>query len=101
MLERAQVLHVARLARLKLSDDEVERMGAELSKVLDHVEKIRELDLDGVPPTSHALDIAGVLRADEPVPSLPVEIVLESAPEPVETPAGRGFGVPSPGPATE
>ena len=97
MLERAQVLHVARLARLELTDAEVERMGAELSKVLDHIEKIRELDLEGVPPTSHVIEIGGVLRADEPRPCLPVDVVLEQAPEPVETPAGRGFGVPSPG----
>jgi aspartyl-tRNA(Asn)/glutamyl-tRNA(Gln) amidotransferase subunit C len=99
MLERAQVLHVARLARLELSEKEVERMGAELSKVLDHIEKIRELDLEGVPPTSHVIDVTGVLRPDEPGPCLPVEVVLEAAPEPVQTPAGRGFGVPTPGPA--
>lgn len=96
MLERAQVLHVARLARLELSDDEVERMAGELSKVLDHIEKIRELDLQGVRPTSHVIDVAGVLRADQPEPSLPVEAVLASAPEPLD----GGFGVPSPGPAT-
>ena len=100
MLERAQVLHVARLARLELSDAEVERMEDELSKVLDHIEKIRELDLEGVPPTSHVVDVAGVLRADEPRPCLPAELALEQAPEPVETPGGRGFGVPSPGPST-
>ena len=99
MLERAQVLHVARLARLELSDADVERMAAELSKVLDHIEKIRELDLEGVPPTSHVVDVSGALRADEPRPCLPLEAVLESAPEPVETDAGRGFGVPTPGPA--
>jgi aspartyl-tRNA(Asn)/glutamyl-tRNA(Gln) amidotransferase subunit C len=97
MLERPQVLHVARLARLELSDDDVERMAGELSKVLDHIEKIRELDLVGVPPTSHVVDVSNVLRADEPQPSLPLEVILASAPEPVETPAGRGFGVPSPG----
>ena len=101
MLERAQVLHVARLARLKLTDSEVERMEAELSKVLDHIEKIGELDLAGVPPTSHVVDVSNVLRADEPRPCLPVDVVLEQAPEPVETSAGRGFGVPSPGPAAE
>jgi aspartyl-tRNA(Asn)/glutamyl-tRNA(Gln) amidotransferase subunit C len=99
MLERAQVLHVARLARLQLSESEVERMGAELSKVLDHIEKIRELDLQGVPPTSHVVEVTGVLRADEPRPCLPLETVLAQAPEPVDTAAGRGFGVPSPGPA--
>jgi|SRR5579862_1289136 len=97
MLDRAQVLHVARLARLKLTEEELERMSAELSHVLDHIEKIRELDLEGVPPTSHVVDVAGVLRADEPVPCLSVDEALASAPEPVETPVGLGFGVPSPG----
>ena len=53
------------------TDEEVERMSAELSKVLDHIEKIRELDLDGVPPTSHVVDVVNVLRADEPSPCLP------------------------------
>jgi aspartyl-tRNA(Asn)/glutamyl-tRNA(Gln) amidotransferase subunit C len=95
MLDRAQVLHVARLARLELTDAEVERMTTELSKVLDHIDKIRELDLEGVPPTSHVLDVVNVLRPDEPKPSLPVEVALESAPEPLE----GGFGVPSPGAA--
>ncbi len=59
MLDRAQVLHVARLARLELSEEEVERMAGELSKVLDHIEQIRELDLAGVEPTSHVVDVAG------------------------------------------
>lgn len=99
MLDRSQVLHVARLARLNLTDEEVERMAGELSKVLDHVEKIRELDLAGVPPTSHVIDVAGVVRADEPWPCFPVDVALASAPEPVEVPTGRGFGVPSPGQA--
>jgi aspartyl-tRNA(Asn)/glutamyl-tRNA(Gln) amidotransferase subunit C len=99
MLDRAQVLHVARLSRLSLTDEEVERMAQELSKVLDHIEKIRELELHGVPPTSHVVDVAGVVRADEPRPSLPVELILAAAPEPVETPTGLGFGVPSPGQA--
>ncbi len=93
MLDRVQVLHVARLARLELDEVEVQRMAAELSKVLDHVQRIGELDLDGVPPTSHVVDVTGVVRADEPVPSLPREAALASAPEPVE----GGFGVPSPG----
>ena len=99
MLDRAQVLYVARLARLELTDEEVQRMAGELSKVLDHIEHIRELDLAGVPPTSHVIDVAGVVRADEPEPSLPVEVALASAPEPVQTPVGWGFGVPSPGQA--
>jgi aspartyl-tRNA(Asn)/glutamyl-tRNA(Gln) amidotransferase subunit C len=93
MLDRAQVQHVANLARLELDDEEVERMAAELSKVLDHVERIGELDLEGVQPTSHVIDVAGVVRADEPEPCLPREVVLAAAPEPVD----GGFGVPSPG----
>jgi aspartyl-tRNA(Asn)/glutamyl-tRNA(Gln) amidotransferase subunit C len=98
MLEREEVYHVARLARLELSEAEVERMAGELSKVLDHIEKIRELDLDGVEPTSHVVDVVNVLREDVPCPSLPREVALAAAPEPV---AG-GFGVPSPGaPPTE
>jgi aspartyl-tRNA(Asn)/glutamyl-tRNA(Gln) amidotransferase subunit C len=96
-LERADVLHVAKLAKLELNDDEVERMGVELSKVLDHVDRIRELDLDGVAPTSHAVDLAGVMRADEPQPCLDRDVILAAAPEPVD----GSFGVPSPGPADE
>ena len=95
MIDRDQVLHVARLARLALNDEEVDRMAAELSKVLDHIEAIRELDLEGVPPTSHVIDVVNVLRADEPEPSLPRDIVLAQAPEPLND----GFGVPSPGAA--
>jgi aspartyl-tRNA(Asn)/glutamyl-tRNA(Gln) amidotransferase subunit C len=97
MLDRTQVLHVARLARLQLSDEEIERMSSELSKVLDHFEKIRELDLEGVAPTSHVVDVTGVLRPDEPQPCLPPEVALASAPEPLE----GGFGVPSPGQSAE
>jgi aspartyl-tRNA(Asn)/glutamyl-tRNA(Gln) amidotransferase subunit C len=99
MLDRAQVLHVARLARLELSEEDVQRMAGELSKVLDYIEHMRELDLRGVEPTSHVVDVAGVVRADEPEPSLPVEVALAGAPEPVQTPSGLGFGVPSPGQA--
>ena len=88
------MLHVARLARLELTDEEVERMGAELSGVLEHIEKMRELELHGVPPTSHVVDVVNALRDDVPTPSLAREVILEAAPEP--TPEG-GFGVPSPG----
>jgi aspartyl-tRNA(Asn)/glutamyl-tRNA(Gln) amidotransferase subunit C len=95
MIDRDAVLHVARLARLELTDAEVEQMASELSKVLDHIDKIRELDLDGVQPTSHVVDVVNALREDEPEPCLPVEVALASAPEPVD----GGFGVPSPGPA--
>jgi aspartyl-tRNA(Asn)/glutamyl-tRNA(Gln) amidotransferase subunit C len=93
MLDRDQVLHVARLARLALSEEEVTRMAGELSGVLAHIEKIGELSLEGVAPTSHVVEVTGALREDEPEPSLPVELALRGAPEPI---AG-GFGVPSPG----
>lgn len=96
MLDRDQVLHVARLARLELGEDELARMAAELSKVLDHIERIGELELEGVPATSHVIDLVNALRADQPVPSLAAETVLAQAPEPV---AEGGFGVPSPGAA--
>jgi len=95
MIDRAQVLHVAKLARLALSDEEVERMSRELSAVLGHIEKISELDLDGVSPTSHVVDVVNALRADEPGPSLPREVALAAAPERIDD----GFGVPSPGAA--
>jgi aspartyl-tRNA(Asn)/glutamyl-tRNA(Gln) amidotransferase subunit C len=92
MIDREQVLHVARLARLELSDDEVTRMTGELSSILGHIEKIGELDLDGVEPTSHVVTVENALRPDEPRPSLPPELALASAPEV----ADEGFSVPSP-----
>jgi aspartyl-tRNA(Asn)/glutamyl-tRNA(Gln) amidotransferase subunit C len=93
VIDREQVLHVARLARLRLSDEEVERMAGELSAILEHVERINELDLDGVEPTSHVVDVENVLRPDEPRPSWPRERMLENAPDATED----GFRVPSPG----
>src|SRR5215204_5773738 len=96
MLSRAQVLHVARLARLELTEEEVERFSGELSKVLDHIEKISELgDLAEVEPTSHVVAVENALRADEPRPSLPLDVALGAAPDGVE----GGFRVPSPGAA--
>ena len=80
MIDRDQVLHVARLARLRLSDEEVERMAGELSTILEHIERIDELDLEGVEPTSHVVELENVLREDEPRPSLPRERALEQAP---------------------
>jgi aspartyl-tRNA(Asn)/glutamyl-tRNA(Gln) amidotransferase subunit C len=93
MLSRDQVLHVARLARLELTEAELERFSSELSKVLDYIELIGQLDLEDVPPTSHVIDVENALRADEPRPSMPVERALESAPDA----ALGGFRVPSPG----
>ena len=74
MIDREQVLHVARLARLRLTADEVERMSSELSTILDHIERINELDLDSVEPTSHVVEVENVLRADEPRESWPREL---------------------------
>lgn len=93
MIEREQVLHVARLARLRLSGEEVDRMAGELSGILDHIERIGELDLEDVEPTSHVVPVENVVRADEPRPSWPRERVLEQAPDA----SGEGFRVPSPG----
>ena len=80
-ISRAEVLHVARLARLALTDEEVERLGAQLNAILEAVGKVSELDLEGVEPTAHPLDLANVWAEDEPHESLPVEEALANAPE--------------------
>jgi aspartyl-tRNA(Asn)/glutamyl-tRNA(Gln) amidotransferase subunit C len=92
VIDRDQVLHVAKLSRLRLSEEEVERMVGELSGILEHVDRIGKLDLEWVEPTSHVVALENVLRADEPRPSLPREVALASAPEPQE----GAFRVPSP-----
>ena len=97
MIDRDQVLHVARLARLELSEEEVERMSRELSDVLGHIEKIGELDLTDVPPTTHVVEVGNALRPDEPEPSLPRDVALAGAP----AVADGGFLVPSPQAAGE
>jgi len=93
VIDREQVLHVARLARLELSDAEVETMAEELSGILEHVDRISGLDLSGVEPTSHVVALENVLRADEPRPSLTRDRALENAPDT----ADGAFRVPSPG----
>jgi aspartyl-tRNA(Asn)/glutamyl-tRNA(Gln) amidotransferase subunit C len=92
MIGRDQVLHVARLARLELSDADVDRMAEELGSILASIERIGELDLAGVGPTSHVVALENVLRPDEPRPSMPRERALAPAPDP----AADGFRVPSP-----
>jgi aspartyl-tRNA(Asn)/glutamyl-tRNA(Gln) amidotransferase subunit C len=92
VIEREQVLHVAKLARLGLSEEEVERMAGELSGILEHVDRIAELDLDDVEPTSHVVELENILRADVPHESLSPDVALASAPDPV----GGAFRVPSP-----
>jgi aspartyl-tRNA(Asn)/glutamyl-tRNA(Gln) amidotransferase subunit C len=92
VIDRDEVLHVARLARLRLSEDELEPMARELSAVLDHIAKIDELELGDVRPTSHVVEVTGGLRPDEPRASLPREVALGQAP----AVSGEGFLVPSP-----
>jgi len=97
MLSPEVVDHVAKLARLELTDAERDKMAVELSNILEHIEAIQQLDLEGVEPTSHVVDLVNALRPDIPQGSLDPEVALAAAPEP--TPAG--FGVPSPGASAE
>jgi aspartyl-tRNA(Asn)/glutamyl-tRNA(Gln) amidotransferase subunit C len=80
-ISREEVLHVAGLAWLALTDEEVERLTGELDKILDAVGVVGELDLADVPPTSHPLDLANVWDEDLPQVSLPLEDVLANAPD--------------------
>ena len=80
-IDRAQLLHVAKLARLELRDEELERLGAQLNDIIHAVSKVSELDLTDVPPTSHPLEVVNVWAEDEPHASLPVDEALANAPE--------------------
>ena len=80
-ITRDEVLHVARLARLELTDDEVERFTEQLSAILEAVTKVSELDLSDVEPTAHPLDLLNVWAEDEPRPSLSVDEALANAPD--------------------
>ena len=80
-ISRDEVLHVARLARLALTDEEVERLGAQLNAILEAVGKVGELDLEGVEPTAHPLDLVNVWAEDDPRPSLPIDDALANAPD--------------------
>jgi aspartyl-tRNA(Asn)/glutamyl-tRNA(Gln) amidotransferase subunit C len=80
-ISRAQVEHVARLAHLALTEEELERLGGQLSAILEAVGKVSELDLTDVEPSSHPLDLVNVWREDDPHPSLPREEALANAPD--------------------
>ena len=80
-IDREQLLHVAHLARLELREDELERLEGQLNDILADVSKVSELDLSGVPPTSHPLDVVNVWEDDEPKACLSVEEALANAPE--------------------
>jgi aspartyl-tRNA(Asn)/glutamyl-tRNA(Gln) amidotransferase subunit C len=90
MIERKDVEHVARLARLALTDDELERMRDQLNGILSYIEKLNELDTEGVEPTSHAVPMLNVMRDDQPGPCLPPDEALANAPDR----AGEFFRVP-------
>ena len=80
-ITREEVLHVAKLARLELGDEEVERLTRELGAILEAVSKVSELDLSDVPPTSHPLAVVNAWGDDEPRPSLPLGDAFANAPE--------------------
>ncbi|MBM3130157.1 MAG: Asp-tRNA(Asn)/Glu-tRNA(Gln) amidotransferase subunit GatC [Chloroflexi bacterium] len=80
-LTRVQVQHIAELAKLKLSDDEVDRMTQQLSAILDHAARLQELDTDDIPPTASVVPLQNVMRDDQVVSSLPREQVLANAPD--------------------
>jgi aspartyl-tRNA(Asn)/glutamyl-tRNA(Gln) amidotransferase subunit C len=79
-ITREEVEHVARLARLALTDDEVDALTVDLGAILDHAAEVSALDTANVPPTAHPLPLVNVLRADEPRPPLPRAEVLDAAP---------------------
>jgi aspartyl-tRNA(Asn)/glutamyl-tRNA(Gln) amidotransferase subunit C len=80
-ISRDEVLHVARLARLDLTEEEIERFREQLNAILEAVGKVAELDLSDVEPTDHPLDLVNVWAEDEPRPSLTVEEALANAPD--------------------
>ena len=90
MISREEVQHVARLARLSLTDEELERMREQLDAILAYIDKLRELDVEGVEPTSHAVPLVNVMRDDEITPVLSQEAALGNAPDR----AGEFFRVP-------
>jgi len=79
-LSREEVLHIARLARLGLSETEIDRMGEQLSDILENFEILKQVDTSDVPPTAQSIDLRNVLRGDEVAPSLPSGEVLANAP---------------------
>jgi aspartyl-tRNA(Asn)/glutamyl-tRNA(Gln) amidotransferase subunit C len=79
-LSREEVLHIAHLARVALTEEEITRMSEQLSKLLEHFEVLQKVDTGGVPPTAQSIDLQSVMRADEVAPSLPPGDILANAP---------------------
>jgi aspartyl-tRNA(Asn)/glutamyl-tRNA(Gln) amidotransferase subunit C len=90
VIDRKDVEHVARLARLALTDAEIETMRVQLNGILAYIEKLNALATDGVEPTSHAVPMVNVMRDDAPGPCLPRDEALANAPDR----AGEFFRVP-------
>jgi aspartyl-tRNA(Asn)/glutamyl-tRNA(Gln) amidotransferase subunit C len=80
-IEANEVLRIAKLAQLDLTEDEVARLGAELSSILSHIEVLSSVDTTGVPETFHPLEYGGPMREDEPRPSLGVDEATRGAPD--------------------
>lgn len=80
-IDKTQVEHIARLARLAISEEEKELFGAQLSKILEYIEKLNELDTSQVEPTSHVVALTNVMREDVSAPCLPREEALQNAPD--------------------
>jgi len=89
-ITREDVLHIARLARLELSESELETMRAQLDSILTYIDRLKALDVTGVEPTSHAVPLVNVMRDDEVVPPFPQDEMLRNAPDRV----GEFFRVP-------
>lgn len=84
MISEEEVRHVANLARLGLTDNEVKKMSGQLGAILDSIEQIGELNLEGVSPTANPLNLTNVLRPDEPRKCLPQDVALSTAPDSVD-----------------
>ena len=80
-LSEQQVRHVAKLSRLDLNDQQIQHFAGQLAAVLDYISKLNELDVEGVEPMAHALEVTNVLRPDEPVPGMHVDTALANAPD--------------------
>src|SRR5260221_6623825 len=80
-IDRARVEHVAGLARIALTDDELDRFTGQLQVILEAIEQLKDVDTSAVPPSASVLPLENVMREDEARPSLPVELVLSHAPD--------------------
>ena len=81
MIDREMVQHVARLARLGLSEEDIETFGSQLSVILENIRILQEVDVSGVSPTAHASRLTNIMRQDAPRPSYPPEVLLANAPD--------------------